>query len=365
MSLRFHSLMRVDAGSEDYCDFVLPSIGLFAIEACAPLGDAMVCQRIFLGRTQESWDESPLSSHLPIGFTDLAEGELDLGLEKRILVENPFDGCYALVSWGTVEGIKQKVMPVDSGRSVISIDVDEFCEFDCGLSIVIAVPRQTEGLATEEPVPISRLFDLALPHTEMYNGHITVVSSVPRELNVTITFPEAVEDAGVAVVSSGDNTTIEVQLDTTTHAEVTLIAVNRAILDLVPPFFGDISFSFLLDRVDLPSFFRSDLSVSIWEASMSRFIGTPTVLQVLIDDFINRSRLDPWFFLADRHRIDHTEEEYIDYKSRFITTRFYPYIGEFAISIQSAEENNCLLCFQIGLIEIHQVSSPVRNAHWM
>ena len=315
-----HLLKELGAGSEDYCDFVLPSVGQFAIEACAMPGDATVCQRLFLGRTQESWDRSPLTSHLPIGFTDLTETELELGSEKQIRVENPFNGSYALVSWGTVEAIKQKVVPIASGRSIISIEVDEFCEFDCGLSIVIAVPRQTEGLATEEPVPISRLFDLALPHTESYSDRITVVSSVPTELNVTITFPEATEDAGVAVVSPGDNTTIEVQLDATTRTEVTLIAVDRAVLDLVP-----------FPLVDLSSSILLDLSASLFTTSMSEFITTPAGLQALIDYHNSRKSLDPWFFLlnslGDRFSIDQTEEEYIDAESRFITiqfSRFFP-----------------------------------------
>lgn len=54
------------------------------------------------------------------------------------------------------------------------IPVDENCIANCRVTFGVSIPRQTGGLALETELPVSKLFDLAMPHTEEDNKAIDV-----------------------------------------------------------------------------------------------------------------------------------------------------------------------------------------------
>eukprot|EP00210_Caulerpa_lentillifera_P001088 g1049.t1 len=305
-----------EVGSEEYCDFAIPEIGLFVLEGCLRQGDIQLCRRTTLGRDAESWEQFPLRQSIPVGFADLNPEALRVGETKEILIENPYYGAYLLISWGTVDIYEEVVQTLDQGRQTVGITVPEFCEFDCGLSLVLAIPRQTKGLAANITVPVSLLFDAAMPHTVTYRDRIDVIASRQINIDVNISLPDARVDDDSAVIAPGENTTIEVQLDREGRTEVTLIAVDRAVLDLVPYSLQNTTLDFLID-----------LATSFDFTTIDDYLVAPGAIQVLIDNFFARRQVDPWFSLVsdlgDSFSVDRSLEEYIEDRSRFITVRFF------------------------------------------
>lgn len=70
--------------------------------------------------------------------------------------------------------VLQVVALKDAEFNEISIEVDETCIADCGVSIAATVPRQTKGVAFDTKVPVSKLFDLAMPHSVSHRATISV-----------------------------------------------------------------------------------------------------------------------------------------------------------------------------------------------
>eukprot|EP00210_Caulerpa_lentillifera_P001100 g1061.t1 len=301
-----------EVGSEEYCDFTIPEIGEFVLEGCVWQGDVQLCRRVGLGIDAESWEDSPLRQFLPVGFTDLNPEALKIGDRKEILIENPYYEAYILISWGTIRRIKSNVRPLNYGRQTVGIKIPKFCRLGCGLSVVLAIPRQTKGPAANVSVPVSLLFDAAMPHTVTYRDQIDIIPDRPEAIDVNISLPDAGVDDDSAVVAPGENTTIKVQLDREGRTEVTLIAVDRAVLDLVP---------YPLQTVTLDIVMV--LATSFHVRTINRNLVAPGAIQALIDNFYARKQVDPWFSLVnnldDSSSVDRSLEEYIEDRSRFIT----------------------------------------------
>eukprot|EP00210_Caulerpa_lentillifera_P009052 g8639.t1 len=304
----------VDSG--EYCDFVIPEIGEFLLEGCVQQGDVQLCRSATIGETAEFWDRTPLRQFLTIGFVDLTNEALHIGDTKRILVENPYFGAYILISWGTIQRVEQEVKPLEHGRPTVEVQVPEFCEFDCRLSLVIAIPRQTKGLAANMQVPVSLLFDTAMPHIVTYSASIEVIPNDPTDISVDISFPEARTDDDTPVVGPGESTSIEIEVDQEGRTEITVFAVDRAVLDLVPYPLQNITLDFL-----------TNLATSFGVSNINRNLVPPQAIQVLIDNFLARREIDPWFSptdeLNDYTPVDRSLEEYIDFRSQFITIRHF------------------------------------------
>eukprot|EP00210_Caulerpa_lentillifera_P009043 g8630.t1 len=300
----------VDSG--EYCDFVIPEIGEFLLEGCVQQGDVQLCRSATIGETAEFWDRTPLHQFLTMGFVDLTNKALHIGDTKRILVENPYFGAYILISWGTIQRVEQEVKPLEHGRPTVEVQVPEFCEFDCRLSLVIAIPRQTKGLATNMQVPVSLLFDTAMPHIVTYSASIEVIPNDPTDISVDISFPEARTDDDTPVVGPGESTSIEIEVDQEGRTEITVFAVDRAVLDLVPYPLQNITLDFL-----------TNLATSFGVSNINRNLVPPQAIQVLINNFLARREIDPWFSLIhelnDYTPVDRSSEEYIDFRSQSIT----------------------------------------------
>lgn len=79
--------------------------------------------------------------------------------------------------------ILQIVALEDEDFNEINIDVDEVCAADCGVVMAVMVPRQTKGITINSQVPVSKLLDLAMPHTISHTTTISVVQVSTRTKN--------------------------------------------------------------------------------------------------------------------------------------------------------------------------------------
>ncbi|GMH46152.1 hypothetical protein BSKO_14120 [Bryopsis sp. KO-2023] len=312
----------VESDSGEWCRFKLPGLGNFALEVCVKEGEGKksvnVCTREFIGKTPDEW--RPLDDHLNMGLRMLSEGPFKVGDAVKFGIENPYANARAIVVWGSSLGSDHKLVSLDDfAFSEFSIELGAICEFNCGVSIGVSIPRQTEGVAfTQSDVPISKLFDLAAPHFVRLTETILVEQDF--SMDVRIPFPTASPDEGdppELVVPPGESTTLKVEVDGDEggDVEVTVIAVDKAVLELVPLALRDLAMEFVLAYQG--EFGLRDSSTSL---------VAPKAIQAVIDNFLAKAKLDPWFVpslnLGRDHTIDLTDEEYLDRESEEITRQF-------------------------------------------
>ncbi|GMH44586.1 hypothetical protein BSKO_12538 [Bryopsis sp. KO-2023] len=314
---------KIQSNSKGFdCRFSIPDLGYFVLETCIEIetnSKDNVCRILGMGKSAEMWKEDGLvEDHLPIGLVSLTEGPHKVGDRLTFGIENPYQNVKALVMWGSRSGINHKIMPInDSSLHEFSIDVGDNCERGCRLSVGVMVPRQTEGTALNpKGVPVSKLFDLAMPHSTDLSSNIEVLTDLP--LDVEITFPDVEEDASKDfVISPGESTAIQVNITDSEidEAEVTVIAVDRAILELLPYPLKD-----LTDLLEFTDFFPIGFSSSGVD------LVSPRAIETLIQDFIRKREIDLWFepvsqLYPEYHSsiVDKTEEEYVNSRSKFVT----------------------------------------------
>lgn len=66
----------------------------------------------------------------------------------------------------------------DESLTEFTVEVDENCSLDCGFIIAVSVPRQEEGLVVDSKIPVSKVFDLAMPHVNHYSKTIKVIQVI-------------------------------------------------------------------------------------------------------------------------------------------------------------------------------------------
>ncbi|CAD7702674.1 unnamed protein product [Ostreobium quekettii] len=321
-------MIRCNSSGFETCRMVLPGVGLFAIEVCIDIEDTtqQVCHRDFLGRTQKSWFERPLIAHPPVGLVRKGAEVARVGEEITFLLENPFENAHALMSWGSTAGERrQRIQRLDNKALVpLTFEVDDDCSGNCGLSVVVAVPRQGNFNVI---VPVSKLFDATAPHTVEFSESVTVEQD--RNISVAIAFPGA-QDGGEIVVAPRSKTNITLELSDcrgleelqdcpplSTVSEVTIIAVDQAVLDVVPMPLKSLSSEFLLD-----------LAASFNHESTSKFLIAPGAVTELLEGFTRHQELDPWsdpvrdltpsFLTTD---LDKSDEKFLASRAKFITLR--------------------------------------------
>ncbi|GMH41747.1 hypothetical protein BSKO_09657 [Bryopsis sp. KO-2023] len=307
---------KIETNSEGYdCRFSIPELGLFALEACVVIdtdSGEQLCKVTILGQTAKKWGK--LKSHLPIGLVSLTEGPHKVGDRLKFGIENPYRNAQALVIWGSTSGIDQMVMPInDSSLHEFSIDLGENCERACRLSVGVMVPRQTEGIALNpKGVSVSNMFDLAMPHSTKLTYEIVTAKDVP--LDVEISFPDVKKDASKDfAISPGESTAIQVNITDPEidEAEVTVIAVDKAILESLPYALKDVAKALELDA-------KFDVGFSNSGADLV----SPKAIETLIHDFKKKQEMDPWFepsVQLDDLNVDQTKEEYVNMRSTYVT----------------------------------------------
>ncbi|GMH44585.1 hypothetical protein BSKO_12537 [Bryopsis sp. KO-2023] len=328
---------EIKSNSEGYdCRLSLPDLGYFALEVCVEIdtdSGEQLCQITIRGKTAKEWNRFKRDTPLRMELVSLTEGphevgdQLRFGIENpyrnvgdqlRFGIENPYRNAMALVMWGSDSGIDHMIMPInDSSFHEFSIVLGENCERGCSLSVGVMVPRQTEGVALNpKGVPVSKLFDLASPHSTRLSYEIDIRQSVP--LDVEISFPDIEEDESKNfVISPGEKTTIQVNITDPEidEAEVTVIAVDKAIFELLPhP---------LTDLTDILEFIAFPFEFAFRRSGGD--LMSPRAIEALIQDFMRKKEIDPWFEpvsqLADTFAspVDKTEEEFVDSRSQFVT----------------------------------------------
>lgn len=100
-----------------------------------------------------------------------------------------------------------------------------------------------------------------------------------RSVNMSIKFPKL--GKGDAVLP-GKSTPIQVSVEAKS-AEVTVIVVDKAILELVPHNLRDLAADFMLD-----------LAMRFSTASTADFLVNPKAVSTLIDNFVARFGVNPW-----------------------------------------------------------------------
>lgn len=100
-----------------------------------------------------------------------------------------------------------------------------------------------------------------------------------REVSMSITFPELGKGE---FVLPGESTPIKVSVEAES-AEVTIIAVDKAILELAPHKLRDLAADFMLD-----------LAMKFSASSTADYLVTPKAISTLIDNFVDRFGVNPW-----------------------------------------------------------------------
>lgn len=104
-------------------------------------------------------------------------------------------------------------------------------------------------------------------------------------LKVEASFPDAVIEDGDVIVPPGDTAEIQLKVKNYTgETEVMVVAVDKSILELSPYPLQNPSSAFVLD-----------LSETYDVESSSKFLVAPDVIKTLVDHFLARKELNPWF----------------------------------------------------------------------
>ncbi len=233
------------------CQLVLPCAGDFLLRGCAtafangtkipgPAGTG-ACAETPIGRNVTTWAQSPWSAQP--GLVVLSDkANYSLGDTAVLALQNPWWGpTSGMVVWGNrLRQQRKLVASIPHGPSTVKIGpLGPECRGGCQVTLVAAIARPRNGAVAPLPsVPISKLFDPLAPHTQ--TATISLGALQDNALNVAVAVAAGATSAdGEAVVPPDGSAQITVHvIDGLTgaparHAEVTLVVVDRAILDLL------------------------------------------------------------------------------------------------------------------------------------
>ena len=268
----------------DPCQFKLPSMNVFVLEACITLERFALCRRISLGRPETNWSVRPLTSFLPMGIYTVDQSAYKAGDPYEIFFDNPYENAHAIIVWGNTEGVQYRVENLpDHQRSSVVIELDEVCEYGCSFAASVSIPRQTTGLATMLTVPISKLHDPAMPHTEFWQSDVRLEPTEDKDIQIGLSFPKATS-GDVDVLPPGVVTRLDVTVDQDMPTEVTVVIVDKAILELISNPLPRISDSFVIDAL-----YRSTHQTSI------DYMISPGAIQALLENFSEKKKINAWF----------------------------------------------------------------------
>ncbi|GMH40866.1 hypothetical protein BSKO_08770 [Bryopsis sp. KO-2023] len=266
------------------CRLTLPSMGRFIMEACIEQNRTTVCHRKPIGRPASAWRKKPLDFFAPVGLIALSDGPHEVPGAAKFAIENTYTDSYALLTWGSRLGSRQEVIALKNRKLMnISVELGDECLGDCGLSVVVAVPRQKSSIVSD--VPVSKLFDPLSPHVQTLKRTISVVQN--RSVEVDISFPSLKKSRNVA--APGQNLTVSVKLkdfpvSVNKSAEITVVAVEA------PNTLDDEN----AQLENLASRFKLNLAVDFETTDTSKLLVPPKTLGILTETYLRRKRQDPW-----------------------------------------------------------------------
>mmetsp|Transcript_14647 Transcript_14647/g.36469 ORF Transcript_14647/g.36469 Transcript_14647/m.36469 type:complete len:2268 (-) Transcript_14647:639-7442(-) len=295
--------VEVKSGSgPDACQLALPCMGEYVLEACGAAGSDVGCARLALGRNASDWASAPLRAHdapvLQANATSYTEGEV-----AGLSFHNPWEGAAALLMWGNTETplLHRVLTNVPAGPTTIPVTLGPECRGGCSVAVVLSVPRTpapTPWASLAGPaLPVSKLFDPLAPHSHHMSADLTVVEA--RALNVTLAVAAggattSSGSAAVAVVAPGANATVSVAVTRAAgpgsepgapvgDAQVTVVAVDKAVLDLAP---------YALKHLDAA--LTLDLKAALMASDSDSNRVAPGAIEAVFAMLLRRLGLDPW-----------------------------------------------------------------------
>eukprot|EP00899_Mesostigma_viride_P016305 jgi/Mesvir1/24676/Mv21969-RA.2 len=286
-----------DGGRNVLCSFVLPSVGKFLLTACAQFEGSDVCSaETSLGKSEAEWAARPLESLSGISMVPSAatyrKGDV---VQLSFVSPWPSDsGARALLQWGSSHSpLKTKtvaladVIVTTNNLPTATLATDPLgdeCLGGCTLFVLLAVPRLSSPPTLPADIPLSALFDAAMPFSAMFQFPISVpdgVRSVDVSLNV---LPEAGYpdiDNGMVVLAPGSKATITVSAGE--EGEAVLFVVDKAMLDLVAN-----------PREDLTAAFALSSPASFAASHSNERLVAPGVMPKITETLQRRQALEPW-----------------------------------------------------------------------
>ncbi|KAL6763015.1 hypothetical protein V8C86DRAFT_462822 [Haematococcus lacustris] len=276
------------------CQLMLPCTGKFELQACTTDeqgGGVPACANVTLGHTWEYWTTHPLLAHDTPTLTANASSYAP-GAVAGLSFQNPWPNASALMVWGNdLSSLSKQLSQVPSGLVTLALPLGPECLGGCSVSLLLAVPRVTANAsaAVTARLPTSRLFDPTAPHMLRLSVDLTVQEN--RDLEVKLTIGQAGNSSTTGqaqtIVAPGAQTNISVavsrQGQSVADAEVTLVAVDKAVLDLLP-----------LPLAGLVPDLIVKLLPYLSEVNMGDAMVSPSALDEVLNSVRRRLALDPW-----------------------------------------------------------------------
>ncbi|GFH18397.1 A2M domain-containing protein, partial [Haematococcus lacustris] len=234
------------------CQLMLPCTGKFELQACTTDeqqgGGVPACANVTLGHTWEYWTTHPLLAHDTPTLTANASSYAP-GAVAGLSFQNPWPNASALMVWGNdLSSLSKQLSQVPSGL------------------VTLALPLGPE-LSVDLTVQENRDLEVKLTIGQAGNSSTTGQTQ-------TIVAPGAQTNISVAVSRQGQSLA---------DAEVTLVAVDKAVLDLLP-----------LPLAGLVPDLIVKLLPYLSEVNMGDAMVSPSALDEVLKSVRRRLALDPW-----------------------------------------------------------------------
>eukprot|EP00899_Mesostigma_viride_P016306 jgi/Mesvir1/24677/Mv25138-RA.1 len=286
-----------DGGRNVLCLFALPSVGKFLLTACAQYEGGDVCSvETSLGKSEAEWAARPLESLSGISMVPSAatyrKGDV---VQLSFVSPWPGDsGARALLQWGSSHSpLKTKTVALadvtvttnNLPTATLATDpLGDECLGGCTLFVLLAVPRLSSPPTLPADIPLSALFDAAMPFSAMFQFPISVPDGVwPVDVSLNV-LPEAGYpdiDNGMVVLAPGSTASITVSAGES--GEAVLFVVDKAMLDLVAN-----------PREDLTAAFALSSSASFAASHSNERLVAPGVMPKIVETVQRRQAREPW-----------------------------------------------------------------------
>lgn len=215
----------------EHCVMQIPRMGRFLLvgETRDALG-TRVQAAVLLGKTHEAWLLDPLRD-----FTELTvvpdRATYAFGDQVTFNFLNPCSSAQLMVRYGNRLAQDERFVALDArGPVTVSVPVTErVCRGGCDARVLLACPRGTHAAPAD--LPVSKLFDLAMPHAVAMRASIDVPDK-SRTLQELTVEPSAERAAPGQEIEVAVHVGAEQRNSAHDSLDVHLFVVDEKILDL-------------------------------------------------------------------------------------------------------------------------------------
>ncbi|KAG2494912.1 hypothetical protein HYH03_006847 [Edaphochlamys debaryana] len=289
------------------CQLALPCVGHFELEACATVpgtGGAteQVCGRsAVLGKNATEWTAAPLMAD-DQPFLTADKPSYAAGDVATLTFQNPYPSARVLLLWGNDYGLRIQALPAGPGvpQGLVSLSVGPLgpeCLGGCTVTAVLDAPRAPPSalpLPPADQLRVSKLYDPRGPRSHAMSLQLSVVAanSLAVEAKVAAAGGSSIKDVDgttVLAVEPGTETQITVSVHGASKpVEVTLYAVDKAFLDLLP-------YDLPEPEKNLVLKLAADMQARFVSYGLDSYRVAPGAVRALYDKLIARlTGLDPW-----------------------------------------------------------------------